>query len=39
VEHRRVEYDHAAAAQAVRDLGGRWTDVVARRIELAQFVT
>jgi diadenosine tetraphosphatase ApaH/serine/threonine PP2A family protein phosphatase len=39
VEHRRVGYDHAAAAQAVRDLGGHWTDVVARRIELAQFVT
>jgi diadenosine tetraphosphatase ApaH/serine/threonine PP2A family protein phosphatase len=39
VEHRRVAYDHAAAAQAVRDLGGSWTDVVARRIELARFVT
>jgi diadenosine tetraphosphatase ApaH/serine/threonine PP2A family protein phosphatase len=39
VEHRRVAYDHAAAARAVRDLGGSWTDVVARRIELARFVT
>jgi diadenosine tetraphosphatase ApaH/serine/threonine PP2A family protein phosphatase len=39
VEHRRVGYDHAGAAQAVRDLGGSWTDVVARRIELARFVT
>src|SRR3954470_3329870 len=39
VEHRRVEYDNGAAAQAVRGLGGAWADVVARRIELAQFVT
>ena len=39
VEHRRVGYDHEAAARAVRALGGQWADVVARRIELAQFVT
>ena len=39
VEHRRVAYDSAAAAARVRDFGGSWTDVVARRIELAQFVT
>jgi diadenosine tetraphosphatase ApaH/serine/threonine PP2A family protein phosphatase len=39
VEQRRVAYDHLAAAQAVRAFGGSWTDVVARRIELAQFVT
>jgi diadenosine tetraphosphatase ApaH/serine/threonine PP2A family protein phosphatase len=39
VEHRRVEYDHRAAADVVRAFGGSWTDVVARRIELAQFVT
>jgi diadenosine tetraphosphatase ApaH/serine/threonine PP2A family protein phosphatase len=38
VEHRRVAYDHSAAAEAVRRLGGSWTEVVARRIELAQFV-
>jgi diadenosine tetraphosphatase ApaH/serine/threonine PP2A family protein phosphatase len=39
VEHRRVSYDHAAAAQAVRAFGGSWTEVVARRIELAQFAS
>jgi diadenosine tetraphosphatase ApaH/serine/threonine PP2A family protein phosphatase len=39
VEARRVEYDWQAAVGAVRALGGQWTDVVARRIELAQFVT
>jgi len=33
VEHRRVEYDHAASAARVRDLGGEWTGTVARRIE------
>jgi diadenosine tetraphosphatase ApaH/serine/threonine PP2A family protein phosphatase len=37
VEHRRVEYDHQATAAAVRALGGRWTETVARRIELARF--
>jgi diadenosine tetraphosphatase ApaH/serine/threonine PP2A family protein phosphatase len=36
VERRRVEYDHAAAAAAVRRLGGAWTETVARRIELAR---
>lgn len=39
VEHRRVAYDHEAAARAVRELGGGWAEVVARRIEFAQFVT
>jgi diadenosine tetraphosphatase ApaH/serine/threonine PP2A family protein phosphatase len=39
VEHRRVEYDHLAAAAAVRALGGSWADVVARRIETARFVS
>ena len=37
VEHRRVGYDHEAAARAVRELGGAWTNVVARRIEQARF--
>jgi diadenosine tetraphosphatase ApaH/serine/threonine PP2A family protein phosphatase len=37
VERRRVAYNHQAAADAVRALGGSWADVVARRIELAQF--
>jgi diadenosine tetraphosphatase ApaH/serine/threonine PP2A family protein phosphatase len=37
-EHRRVAYDHAASAAAVRDrFDGEWTDVVARRIETASF--
>jgi predicted phosphodiesterase len=35
VEHRRIEYDHAASAARVRDAGGEWADVVARRIERA----
>jgi diadenosine tetraphosphatase ApaH/serine/threonine PP2A family protein phosphatase len=39
VEHRRVDYDHRAAAGAVRELGGSWAEVVARRIDLARFVT
>ena len=39
IEHRRVAYDHEAAAAAVRALGAPWTDVAGRRIELAQFVT
>jgi diadenosine tetraphosphatase ApaH/serine/threonine PP2A family protein phosphatase len=39
VEHRRVAYDHMAAAEAVRALGGSWSDVVAQRIALARFVT
>ena len=33
VEHRRVEYDHAASAARVRELGGEWSETVARRIE------
>jgi predicted phosphodiesterase len=38
VEHRRVEYDHAASAQAVRDrFEGDWTETVAGRIERASF--
>src|SRR4051794_19222345 len=36
VEHRRVEYDHAATAQRIRGLGGDWTETVARRIEQAR---
>ena len=36
VEHRRVAYDVEEAAARVRDIGG-WGDVVARRIERAQF--
>ncbi len=39
VEHRRVAYDHVRAAQAVRAFGGAWTEVVARRIDLARFGT
>jgi diadenosine tetraphosphatase ApaH/serine/threonine PP2A family protein phosphatase len=35
VEHRRVEYDHEATAVRVRELGGGWTETVARRIERA----
>jgi diadenosine tetraphosphatase ApaH/serine/threonine PP2A family protein phosphatase len=38
VEHRRVPYDHAASAQAVRDgFAGDWTETVAGRIERASF--
>jgi diadenosine tetraphosphatase ApaH/serine/threonine PP2A family protein phosphatase len=37
VEHRRVAYDHEAAAAAVRAFGGVWSETVARRIEHAQF--
>ncbi len=38
VEHRRVAYDHAASAAAVRErFDGDWTTTVARRIETAQF--
>ena len=36
VEHRRVEYDVAAAAARVREVGGSWCEVVARRIEAAR---
>ena len=39
IEHRRVGYDHAAAAARVRDrFGAGWADVVARRIEQAAMV-
>ena len=39
VEHRRVSYDHRAAAAAVGERFGAsgWTDVVARRIATASF--
>jgi diadenosine tetraphosphatase ApaH/serine/threonine PP2A family protein phosphatase len=37
VEHRRVPYDHEAAAAAVRAFGGSWSETVARRIEHARF--
>jgi predicted phosphodiesterase len=38
VEHRRLPYDHAAAAAAVRERwpGATWADTVARRIEQAR---
>jgi diadenosine tetraphosphatase ApaH/serine/threonine PP2A family protein phosphatase len=36
VEHRRVPYDHAAAAARVREIGEPWTETVARRIEQAR---
>jgi diadenosine tetraphosphatase ApaH/serine/threonine PP2A family protein phosphatase len=37
LEHRRVAYDHGAAAAAVRErFSGDWADTVARRIELAR---
>ena len=36
IEHRRVEYDHAASAARVRAIGEDWSDVVARRIERAR---
>jgi predicted phosphodiesterase len=40
VEHRRVEYDHAKSADAVRRrYEDPFADTVARRIEQAQFVT
>ena len=38
LEHRRVEYDHEAAATAVRErFGGGWAETVARRIAAARF--
>ena len=36
IEHRRVEYDHAASAARVRAIGEDWSEVVARRIERAR---
>lgn len=40
VEHRRTRYDRASAARRVREVarGAAWGDVVAKRIERAQFV-
>ncbi|CAB4920184.1 unannotated protein [freshwater metagenome] len=40
VELRRVRYDHASAARRVREAAGDapWGDIVARRIERAQFI-
>jgi predicted phosphodiesterase len=38
IVHRRVAYDHAASAAALRDrFGGGWAEIVARRIETARF--
>ena len=38
LELRRVDYDHAGAAAAVREhFGGGWAETVARRIESGQF--
>lgn len=37
VEHRRVEYDHATSAQAVRDRYPDWGDAIAVRIERAAY--
>ena len=37
LEHRRVRYDHAASAAALRQrFGGGWTETIARRIERAR---
>jgi predicted phosphodiesterase len=36
VEHRRVEYDVAAAVARVRSVGEPWCEVVARRLEAAR---
>jgi diadenosine tetraphosphatase ApaH/serine/threonine PP2A family protein phosphatase len=36
IEHRRVEYDHAASAARVRGFDADWSDVVAARIEQAR---
>ena len=35
ISHRRVQYDHRASAERVRAIGEDWSEVVARRIELA----
>ena len=37
LEHRRVEYDHEAAARDVRDRFGAWAETVSRRIASARF--
>ncbi|HET8757372.1 MAG TPA: metallophosphoesterase family protein [Solirubrobacteraceae bacterium] len=36
VEHRRVEYDHAAVATRLREIAEPWTERVAKRIEQAR---
>jgi diadenosine tetraphosphatase ApaH/serine/threonine PP2A family protein phosphatase len=37
LEHRRVAYDHNASAAALRKrFGGPWTEIIARRIEIAR---
>jgi diadenosine tetraphosphatase ApaH/serine/threonine PP2A family protein phosphatase len=36
VEHRRVEYDHAASAAKVRAFGAEWAERIALRIETAR---
>jgi predicted phosphodiesterase len=36
VEHRRVAYYHVATAARLRELGGEWTETVARRVEQAR---
>ncbi len=40
VEHRRTRYDHASSARRIREVarGAPWGEVVAKRIERAQFV-
>ena len=40
IEHRRTRYDHASAARRIREVahGEPWGEVVAKRIERAQFV-
>ncbi|HVP03119.1 MAG TPA: metallophosphoesterase family protein [Solirubrobacteraceae bacterium] len=40
VRHRRVHYDHASAARRVREQarGAAWGEIVAKRIERAQFL-
>ena len=35
VEHRRVEYDHSASADRVREHGSDWAEAIAARIERA----
>jgi diadenosine tetraphosphatase ApaH/serine/threonine PP2A family protein phosphatase len=37
IERRRVAYDHAASAAAVRERFGDWAGLIARRIETARF--
>jgi predicted phosphodiesterase len=40
IEHRRTRYDHASAARRIREVahGATWGEVVAKRIERAQYV-